>query len=212
LKNTYSRATIASKVSLALLTFCFAMPQAQAGAGWSCVDQLVKTFGAEKGSTATNLIDYHEMSMRALGKKDWERMSAAQKQEFTTSLRALVEKRYYPRWQKIFGKGKVALIDESNTQGDIIVKTNLKLGKKTEAIAWRLSDKNGSAKIISLSVDDKDLLDKIKQRINSRRKKGTIDIDSLMAWIHKGEGKDATNLEGASLAQSSDGRSAVAAD
>ncbi|MBK7746493.1 MAG: ABC transporter substrate-binding protein [Candidatus Obscuribacter sp.] len=211
MQNTYPRATIASKVSLALLTFCFAMPQAQAGAGWSCVDQLVKTFGAEKGSTATNLIDYHEMSLRALGKKDWERMSPAQKQEFTTSLKALVEKRYYPRWQKIFGKGKVALIDESNTQGDIIVKTKLVLGKKTEAIAWRLSDKNGTAKIVSLSVDDKDLLDKIKHRINSRRKKGNMDIDSLLAWIHKGEGKG-VSLEGASLAQSSDSRSAVAAD
>ncbi len=211
MQNTYPLANIASKVSLALLTFCFAVPQAQAGAGWSCVDQLVKTFGADKSTAATNLIDYHEMSLRALGKKDWERMSPAQKQEFTTSLKALVEKRYYPRWQKIFGKGKVALIDESNTQGDIIVKTKLVLGKKTEAIAWRLSDKNGAAKIVSLSVDDKDLLDKIKHRINSRRKKGTMDIDSLLAWIHKGEGKG-VSLEGASLAQSSDSRSAVAAD
>lgn len=157
----------------------------------------VSTVGSGPAA-ASSYIDYQEMSGRALGKKDWETLSPAQKREFSKSLQVLVEKRYYPRWRKIFGKGKVRFIDESSVAGDTVVRTELLLGKKVEPLYWKLSERGGVAKVVSLSVSGKDLLDKLSQRIQSKRKKGQVNIDALIAWM-RNAGDIGATLEAASL-------------
>lgn len=186
----------------ALLTALLSSGQeARAGSAWVCVDQLVKNLAQDKTGAAALLIDYDEMSRRTLGKQDWQSMTPGQKHEFTRSLKALVEKRYYPRWRKIFARGKVALVDEKSNRGDVLVSTVLTIGKKSEPLSWRVTDRPGNQRVVSLAVADRDLVERIKHRIDSRRKKGNLDIDQLIAWIasHKGE-----VFDGASLAQSGD--------
>lgn len=130
----------------------------------------------------SGFIDYEEMSQRCLGKKDWEVLNASQKQSFTSTLQALVEKRYYPRWRKIFSKGSVALLEETVQGKDILVRTRLKIGQKLTELSWRVVDDGGCAKVVSLAVADRDLLEKLKGRIQAHRKKG--DFQSLLAWMN----------------------------
>lgn len=130
----------------------------------------------------SGFIDYEEMSQRCLGKKEWEVLNASQKQSFTSTLQALVEKRYYPRWRKIFSKGSVALLEETVQGKDILVRTRLKIGQKLTELSWRVVDDGGCAKIVSLAVADRDLLEKLKGRIQAHRKKG--DFQSLLAWMN----------------------------
>jgi hypothetical protein len=130
----------------------------------------------------SGFIDYEEMSQRCLGKKDWEVLNASQKQSFTSTLQALVEKRYYPRWRKIFSKGSVSLLEETVQGKDILVRTRLKIGQKLTELSWRVVDDGGCAKVVSLAVADRDLLEKLKGRIQAHRKKG--DFQSLLAWMN----------------------------
>lgn len=199
----------------------------QGGPAWNTVERLLRGFSEDfaltrhkgKGQGAASaahsqpsqILDYQEMSVRALGRRQWETLSASQKRDFSGSLEALVEKRYYPRWRKIFGKGKVTFVEETGVGGDTLVKTRLTLGKKVETLAWRLTDKG--TRVVSLAVSDKDLLERLKSRINSRRKKGKLDVDQLIAWMRNsgGETQTSLNVEGASLAVSQ-GSSNVVAD
>lgn len=197
----------------------------QGGPAWNTVERLLRGFSEDfartrhkgKGSgLALNqsqpdqILDYQEMSVRALGRRQWDTLSASQKRDFSDSLEALVEKRYYPRWRKIFGKGKVTFVEETGAGSDTLVKTRLTLGKKVETLAWRLTDKG--TRVVSLSVSDKDLLERLKSRINSRRKKGKLDVDQLIAWMRNsgGETQPAISVEGASLAVSQGSTNVVA--
>ncbi|HNB17398.1 MAG TPA: ABC transporter substrate-binding protein [Candidatus Obscuribacter sp.] len=196
----------------------------QGGPAWNTVERLLRGFSEDfaltrqKGKGAASaghsqpsqIIDYQEMSVRALGRRQWETLSTSQKRDFSASLEALVEKRYYPRWRKIFGKGKVTFVEETGVGGDTLVKTRLTLGKKVETLAWRLTDKG--TRVISLSVSDKDLLERLKSRINSRCKKGKLDVDQLIAWMRNSGGETQTSLsvEGASLAVSQGSTNVVA--
>lgn len=195
-----------------------------AGPGWTAVDQLIQTFelsgatavgsavsstsskaaGLAKKAKATktsgSLIDYHEMSLRCLGKKDWDSLTAAQRSQFVASLKGLVEQRYYPRWRKIFCKGKVTFQDETTQRGDILVRTKLLLGKKEELLSWRVVGQSGSQKIVSLSVSNSDLLERLKSRIKARQQK--VGFDALLAWM-KGRSNDDMAISSGSVAASS---------
>lgn len=195
-----------------------------AGPGWTAVDQLIQTFelsgatavgsaipstsskaaGLAKKAKATktsgSLIDYQEMSLRCLGKKDWDGLTAAQRGQFVASLKGLVEQRYYPRWRKIFGKGKVTFQDETTQRGDIVVRTKLLLGKKEELLSWRVVGQSGSQKIVSLSVSNSDLLERLKSRIKARQQK--VGFDALLAWM-KGRSNDDMAISSGSVAASS---------
>lgn len=56
---------------------------AQAGQGWTVVEQLLGSFqvktGKDLNNRAASCIDYQEMSCRCLGKRDWDALTAAQK-------------------------------------------------------------------------------------------------------------------------------------
>lgn len=185
-----------------------------AGPGWAAVGQLLQTFegaGASKvsksaakataksaskvASDPSSLIDYQEMSVRCLGKKDWDSLTVSQRTQFVASLKGLVEQRYYPRWRKIFGKGKVTFQEETSQGCDILVRTKLLLGKKDELLSWRVAERSGAQKIVSLSVANNDLLERLKSRIKARQKK--VGFDALLAWM-KGRSNDDSGISSGS--------------
>ncbi|CAN5403869.1 hypothetical protein BH11CYA1_BH11CYA1_04740 [soil metagenome] len=203
-----------------------AIPPNSSGPGWTAVGQLLQTFdGAElskaskvsknskiskvsKGTAKasagpSSLIDYREMSLRCLGKKDWESLTVSQRNQFVASLKGLVEQRYYPRWHKIFGKGKVTFQEEVSQGGDIIVRTKLMLGKKEELLSWRVAGSSGTEKIVSLSVSNSDLLERLKSRIQARKQK--VGFEALLAWM-KGRSSDDLNISSGSTGNSGVGR------
>lgn len=207
------------RTSMATALLCLAgldaAHAAPAGPGWAAVGQLLQTFdgaGAAKGSKAvakvgsgpSSLIDYQEMSVRCLGKKDWDSLSATQRTQFIASLKGLVEQRYYPRWRKIFGKGKVTFQDETAQGGDIVVRTKLLLGKKEELLAWRVADQSGAQKIVSLSVSNSDLLERLKSRIKARQQK--VGFDALLAWMKGRSSEDMGSSSGSALASAGGSR------
>jgi len=165
------------------------LPAEASTAGRSAVEHLLQTFDSSSTLATSNFIDYQEMSCRCLGKK-WSKLSSSQRKEFVASLKGLVEKRYYPRWRKIFGKGKITFQEEISQDGDILVRTKFLLGKKEELLSWRVADESGSYKVVSLSVDNKDLLERLKTRIMARQQKSGF--DSLIAWM-KGKNSDEPN-------------------
>src|SRR6266404_2648347 len=79
---------------------------AYAQAGKDTVLDLVSLFCDRPGckvSSDTSLraarrIDYADMSETAIGSANWEKLTPADRREFITAFRGLVEKRYYPRW------------------------------------------------------------------------------------------------------------------
>lgn len=160
---------------------------AYAQAGKGTVDKLVQIFTSWSGSPsdhkvfaeAANYIDYTGMAERSLKSAEWSKLTPQQKSEFTNTLKTLIEERYYTRWHKIFAKGKLTHTGESNSGGDTIVKSNLVVGKKTDALAWRL-DNNGS-KVVSLSVGDSDLLQKLSSRLEGRLNK--VGFPGLLTWM-----------------------------
>ena len=120
------------------------------------------------------------MSRRVLGAQ-WHAMSSGARSEFVSLFRSLVEERYYPRWHRIFSRGRLSYLNEKSGGGEVIVKTVLKVGDKSDLLIWRLETDKGSAKVISLAVEDKDLLTKISNRFQKRLgKKG---INGLIAWM-----------------------------
>ena len=174
---------------------------AKDGAGWDTVQKLVKTFktaplddskheskvaAAASFPAAADLIDFNQIAMRSVGKSQWQTLSSAQKDDLTATIKALVQNRYYPRWQKIFGKGDVTYVSQSRNAGDIMVNTNLRLGHKDEPLVWQLSGDAQKPKVISLGVNDKDLLTKLSSRIQAHESKGGY--KAMIAWL-KGKGK-----------------------
>ena len=183
-----------------------------AGPGWASVEQLLRTFdcaGSSKvsksatkvASNPSSLIDYQEMSVRCLGKKDWDGLTSGQRSQFVASLKGLVEQRYYPRWHKIFGKGKVTFQEETTQNGDILVRTKLLLGKKEELLSWRVASQSGSQKVVSMSVANSDLLERLKSRIKARQKKAGF--DALLAWMKGRSSEDMGVSSGSALALNS---------
>jgi len=171
--------------------FCCQMSAgaAQIEKGKDTVEHLVSLFSAWSGkeadqhvyAEAAQNIDYELMAHRALGATEWEKLSPVQRKEFTKTFKSLVEQRYYPRWHKIFYKGRLAFISETSANGDTFVKTNLTLGKKTDLLVWHLANKSGDHKVISLAVADKDLLTLIGSRLKKKMDKSGF--DGVMAWM-----------------------------
>jgi hypothetical protein len=181
-----------------------------AGAAWSTVQKLVQTFQVPAATLQipakaakhlagkhsielalanlpmNDLIDFKQIAMRSLGKSDWLSLSDDQKQDLTATIEALVQNRYYPRWKKIFGNGAVTYVSQSRRDGDIFVSTNLRLGHKDEALIWQLSGVGSRPKVISLAVNENDLLTKLAGRIRAHQARGGY--TAMVAWL-KGKGK-----------------------
>lgn len=183
-------------------------PHEQAGTAWLTVQKLVQSFqgspGAgqsqakaglpvrqaigdgsdnlsQAGEVAGSLIDFKQIAMRSLGKANWQSLSASQKQDLTMTIEALVQNRYYPRWRKIFGRGEVTYVSQELKNGDILVTTNLRLGHKDEPLIWQLSGDGQKSKVISLAVNQNDLLTKLAGRIQAHQARDGY--TAMIAWL-----------------------------
>ena len=162
--------------------------QAQA-TGKETVEKLVTLFKSwDKGvapakvfSEATEYIDYASMSEQALGEEQWNKLKSADQTAFTSALRKLVEQRYYPRWHKLFSKGTLTYGSERTANGGILLSTVLKVSKNSQNVDWRLESKKATPKVVSLKVDEKDLLGTLHDRISPRLKKSGF--PSLLSWL-----------------------------
>ncbi len=162
----------------ATVTPCFS-----AEPGWTSVQNVVNVFSRNNVDTsgyrsAGAYIDYDSMAQRSLNAQ-WSKLTPKQKHDYTAALRVLMEQRYYPRWHRIFSKAKVEYVSKSNAGGDLLVKTNLLVGKKRDAMTWRLNDHN--SKVISLAIGEKDLLERLTNRLQPRIKKSGF--QSMLAWM-----------------------------
>ncbi|CAN5346018.1 hypothetical protein BH10CYA1_BH10CYA1_16730 [soil metagenome] len=160
----------------------FATPGLTAEPGLTAVQNIVSLFSGPGGASypgAAKFIDYDAMSQRSLGVQQWSKLTAKQKHDYTAALQVLIEQRYYPRWHRIFSKAKIEYVSKSTAGGDILVKTILVVGKKRDPITWRLSDR--SDKIINLAIGQKDLLDRLTNRLQPKLKKSGF--QSMLAWM-----------------------------
>jgi ABC-type transporter MlaC component len=156
-----------------------------ADAGKPTVQNLVRIFAAWNGSPkdsktfseAARYIDYE----RALGQGEWAKLSGAQKKRFVDALRTVVEQRYYPRWHRLFAKGVMTYGQESTVGGDTVLKTSLKINQKSQDLSWCMDKKGGDLRVVSLGVNDKDLLNKLHVRVLKKLK--ATDFDGLVAWL-----------------------------
>ncbi|HEY9678199.1 MAG TPA: ABC transporter substrate-binding protein [Drouetiella sp.] len=168
-------------VSLLLVTaFSSIAPGFAADPAFNSVQNIVNVFaGSTNYNSAAKYIDYDAMSQRSLGAGEWAKLNVKQKHDYAAALRGLMEQRYYPRWHRIFSKSKVEYVSKSNSGSDVLVKTNLVVGKKKDEMTWRLSEH--SDKIISLSIGEKDLLDRLTNRLQPKLKKSGF--PATLAWM-----------------------------
>jgi ABC-type transporter MlaC component len=165
------------------------VPPAAALDSKSTVENLIKLFsqwgtGANSqtfAAQAARFIDYRTMSQMALGTEDWGKLSEAQRQEFTLSFRTLVEKRYYPRWHKIFSKSQITYGKESVQNGLTRIQTHITLKDSVQQVDWELKAQGAEPKVVNLAVEDKDLVMRVGRRF--QKKLAQSGFPSLLAWI-----------------------------
>ena len=180
---------LALPVAVAVTVVMSLTPVDAAQSGKATVEKLVTLFKswdqgvppAKVFNEATDYIDYAAMSEQALGADQWGKLSEKDKSAFSAAIKKLVEQRYYPRWHKLFAKGSLTYGNESSKNGDITLNTVLNVNKKSQEVAWRLESKSASPKVISLRVDEKDLLNVLHDRISPRLKKAGF--PALLSWL-----------------------------
>jgi Toluene tolerance, Ttg2. len=171
-----------------LLLSAFAVGPAQAREGWPTVEKVVGIFATWQGkkpnsaisSAASEYIDYSEMAERALGRQ-WNKIDAGEKREFVNLFTRVIEERYYPRWHKVFSRGKLEYVKDAPLPDGVRVTTLCTVGKKKDTIVWQLSKRSGTYKVVSLAVDDKDLVTRIGSRLQKHM--AGESFDKLIAWM-----------------------------
>ncbi len=174
--------------TILLLLSALAVLPAQAREGWSTVENVVDIFTTWQGkkpnraisAAASEYIDYSEMAERALGRQ-WSKIDASEKREFVSLFTRVIEERYYPRWHKVFSRGKLEYIKDAPLADGVRVTTLCTVGKKKDTIIWQLSKRSGNYKVVSLAVDDQDLVTRIGSRIQKHMKSESF--DDLIAWM-----------------------------
>lgn len=201
-----------SLATVVFLTCSYAPPVMAAPVnGWQNVQKLVEVVSAWKGDKAdpsvnrqaAKYIDYQSMAQRSLGDEQWAKLNAGQKSQFTATLRNLMEQRYYPRWHRIFVKAKLQHVSDTASGADTLVKTHMLVGKKSDELVWRLTGK-GDPKVVSLAIGDKDLLTKLKVRLQDKLAKSNF--ASLLSWMQS-KAKQQSSAEEVSSAEAVIGES-----
>ncbi len=176
---------------------CWLSSQAMAIAseGWTTIENLESVVSkwrphqANKAvlDQAAELIDYEEMAKRSLA-HHWAGLSATDRRQFVRVFRGFVEERYYPRWHKIFAKGKIKLDKEENRGSERFVHTHVVIGRKQDTVIWRTNAKSGDSRIISLSVNNKDLVQKLGSKLDKYLNKEGF--AKMLVWM-----KDRADLD-----------------
>jgi ABC-type transporter MlaC component len=181
---------IQTRILLTFTLLALAMP-VWAGEATQAVEALVKVFTEWNGTSsdkeslaeAAKHIDYGLMSQRVLGQESWNGLSSKQKHDFLTSFRNLVEKRYYPRWHRIFSHASITYLGERQSQGDTLVRTRIKNGDSVQDVLWTISKSAGEEKVVNLQVGARDLVQRAGQRFQKKLAKSNF--DDFLVWIKK---------------------------
>jgi ABC-type transporter MlaC component len=190
-------------LAFVLLFFLYAplIPPVVALDSKSTVESLVKLFsqwgtGVNSrtfAAQAAQFIDYRTMSQMALGAENWRKLNEPQRQEFTQSFRTLVEKRYYPRWHKIFSKSQTTYGKESVQNGLTRIRTQVTLKDSVQQVDWELKAQGAETKVVNLSVEDKDLVMRVGRRF--QKKLAQSGFPALLAWLKTQAAKSGSTSE-----------------
>lgn len=173
-----------------MLASAWALPPLSAQNGKQVVQEVITLLSAPPNKNGSERsiyeavnrhMNYEDMCANLLTSREWERLSAAKKQRIQSMVQRLIEKRYYPRWQKLFSKGKIAFVGEAQARNDVFVKTQLTIGKKESQVIWHLRPKQGEMTILSLAVGRKDLLASMTTRFQRHLKEGGM--DGVVTWL-----------------------------
>lgn len=185
-----------SKLHATILFFAFSAglagaPSFATETGKDTVQDLTTLFSAysEKGANqnildaAAKRIDFPGMTELLFTPAQWTSLGAAERKHITESFRKLVESRYYPRWQKIFSRSRLAVAGEAKAGNDVYVKTFLtKPGEdESDTVLWRLRPKGNESVVVSLSVNGKDLVSRLRGRFQKGLQKHGP--NGLVAWM-----------------------------
>lgn len=186
-KMVFAQATALSIAVMVCSQSVFAETESQ---GRAAVQKVVNLFSVWRGDESSNpffkevakVIDYDEMSEKALG-LHWDKLSPTERKEFSSTFRRLIEERYYKRWHRIFNSAELAYKSEVPTGGDLYIKTLMTVGSKQDNVVWRLSSRSGGYKIINIAVNQKDLLQRLSDRLDQRMRKDTF--KGVLTWMRE---------------------------
>jgi ABC-type transporter MlaC component len=176
---------------LCLLTLNVLPLSAFAQTGKESIESLIKVFSTLRGhhweldptqlADAAKYIDYRDMAQRALGEREWHKLSDAQKKNYLQSFKSLIERRYYTRWHRIFAKSKITYGAEARKDSDVLVNSTITTGNSTKSVVWTLAGE--LPKVVNLTVGDKDLLKVVQPRF--QRKIAAAGMPAFLSWLQK---------------------------
>lgn len=184
MKSAFSSILLAS----ALAVIVGAIPASAGETGKATIEQLVRLFpqlGKNKAvlNSAADEIDYQSMTQMLFKPAQWSKLGNADKQQIVAEFRKLVERRYYPRWQKMFSRGKLSIGKETRSGGDTFVTSSLSKpgSKQSDTIIWRLRPSGSGFNVVSVDVNGKDLIARLSPRFQKAfEKKGA---SGVIAWM-----------------------------
>ncbi|HEY9790389.1 MAG TPA: ABC transporter substrate-binding protein [Candidatus Obscuribacterales bacterium] len=147
--------------------------EARAAGAKDTVNHIIATFASTQDTGAianqlSGLIDFQKIAQLAFAPAQWKQFSAQDQKQIVTTFRELIEKRYYPRWHKLFSKSKVEVADEATSAGSHFVRTYVNHGKEKDSVIWRLQDDNGNLAVVDLNVNGKGLDARLGERVQTR--------------------------------------------
>jgi ABC-type transporter MlaC component len=142
---------------------------------------------------AAQYIDYQYMAAQSLGSANWDKLTTHQQSTFVSTLQSVIEKRYYPRWHRIFSKSTVVYGKESASTTESHINTDLTVGKSHEKIDWTIRHNGAQPKVVNLSVNGKDILVRLGQRFQKKYAQGGF--EKFIAWL-QGISKSSSTAKG----------------
>ncbi len=186
-----------SFILLILLFNCNIIPVLAFTTGKEVVDHLVTVFSMWNGNQlqtklrieTARYIAYQLMAKESIGSINWEKLNNNQKYKYTANFEKMIESKFYPRWHKLFSKGKLVINNEIKVDDEIYVKSILKLNNESDEIIWKLKNIDGELKLISLALGEKDLMNKLIHLIKKRYDK--LGYDKFIKWLDKSNSNNA---------------------
>ena len=114
---------------------------------------------------AARFMAFDEMAKRSFGEAGWPKFSSAEQRELTSLFRRLIEIRFYPRWRRVFEKAHFSAASQAKQGEDTVVSGTLISDGKKSALSFRLTRTPAGLKLISMSVKNKDMLERTSARL-----------------------------------------------
>jgi len=114
---------------------------------------------------AAKYMAFDEMAKRAFGETGWPKFSLSEQKEIAQLFRRLIELRFYPRWRRVFQNGRFSVSSQSRQAGDSLLVGNLAAAGGKDLLTFRLIRLPEGFKLVSLSVKDKDMLERTSHRL-----------------------------------------------